>query len=71
MAESTYKNSAPSPTGPIKQTHGFGAAVGGAKIVYHDGPNKEVTIMGPSNLSLGKKGQSEGVATKGFGKELR
>ena len=71
MSESTYKDSAPSPTGPIKQTHGFGAAIGGAKIVYRDGPATEVTLSGPSNVALGKKGQSEGVATKGFGKEIR
>lgn len=71
MSEHSYKDSAPSPTGPIKQTHGFGAAIGGAKIIYRDGPATEVTLNGPSNLSLGKKGQSEGVATKGFGKEIR
>jgi hypothetical protein len=70
MAEHTYKNTPPSPTGPIKQTHGFGAAVGGTEVKYTDGV-KEVTLTGSSQPSVGKAGQSRGVAKKGFGAEVR
>jgi hypothetical protein len=72
MATHTYKNVKPSGSvGPARQTHGFGAAVGGSEVLYKD--NKvPLTLKGPKNkLAKGGAVISRGVAKRGFGTEVK
>lgn len=67
----TYKNVKPSSDkGPARQTHGFGAAVGGSEAEYSDGTDG-VSFKGPKKLAKGGSVMSRGVAKRGFGVEVK
>lgn len=73
MAKHTYQNIKPSSgMSPARQTHGFGAAVGGSEVLYTDNKDAKLTLKGPKNkLAKGGSVMSRGVAKRGFGEEVK